>query len=209
MKVETNHYLVPIERIEGAILELRGERVMLDAALAALYGVSTKRMNEQVRRNAARFPEDFMFQLTADEYAALRSQNATSNAIVGSRSREAATRTGRGGRRYLPYAFTEHGAVMAATVLNSQRAVEISVFVVRAFVRMRRMLADQRQFALKLAEIESKLAAHDQSIKVVFDAIRQLMQKPKPYPEPPKQKIGFHVSEPMVEYGVGGKRKKR
>jgi hypothetical protein len=198
-----------IERIEGAILELRGERVMLDADLAALYGVSTKRMNEQVRRNAARFPEDFMFQLTADESAALRSQIATSNTVAGPPSREVAPRTGRGGRRYLPYAFTEHGAVMAATVLNSQRAVEVSVFVVRAFVRMRRMLADQRQFALKLAEVESKLAAHDQSIKVVFDAIRQLMQKPKPYPEPPKQKIGFHVSELMAEYGVGGKRKKR
>ena len=208
MKVEAHRYLIPIERIEGAILELRGERVMLDADLAALYGVSTKRMNEQVRRNAARFPEDFMFQLTADECAALRSQIATSNAIVGSPSREAAPRAGRGGRRYLPYAFTEHGAVMAATVLNSQRAVEISVFVVRAFVRMRRMLTDQRQFALKLAEIESKLAAHDQSIKVVFDAIRQLMQKPKPYPEPPKQKIGFHVSEPMAKYEADGKRRK-
>jgi hypothetical protein len=109
----------------------------------------------------------------------------------------------------MPYAFTEHGAVMLAAVLKSKRAVEVSVFVVKAFIRMRRLLTDQRQFALKLAEIESKLAAHDQSIKVVFDAIRQLMQKPKPEPEPPKRKIGFHVSEPMAKFYADGKRRKR
>jgi len=111
VKVEADRYLIPVERIEGAILEIRGRKVMLDADLAALYGVSTKRMNEQVRRNAARFPEDFMFRLSADEYAALRSQIATSNAVAGSPSRDVAPRTGRGGRRYLPYAFSEHGAV--------------------------------------------------------------------------------------------------
>jgi len=129
-----------------------------------------------------------MFQLADDEYSALRSQFATSNAGPIQRSQNATLKTGRGGRRYLPYAFTEHGAVMVATVLNSQRAVEISVFVVRAFIRMRRMLADQRQFALKLAELERKLASHDAQFKVVFDTIRQLMQ-----PVPPKKpaKIGF------------------
>jgi hypothetical protein len=199
-------YLVPVERIEGAILEIRGKKVMLDADLAALYGASTKRLKEQVRRNTARFPDDFMFQLTWDEAAALRSQIVTSSSVGSLRSQNATLKRGQH-IKYLPYAFTEHGAVMAATVLNSQRAVEVSVFVVRAFLHMRRMLVDQRRFALKLDEIENKLAAHDQNFKVVFDTIRRLMDKPKPAPEPPR-KIGFRVSDAVVEYG-GGKRKKR
>jgi hypothetical protein len=190
-------YMVPIERIEGAILEIRGERVMLDADLASVYGVTTKALNQAVKRNRDRFPEGFIFQLTPDEYVALRSQFVTSN-----------ERPGRGGRRHLPFAFTEHGAVMLAALLKSRRAVDVSVFVVRAFIRMRRMLADQRRFGLKLDEIENKLAAHDQNFKVVFGAIRKLMEKPKPAPAPPR-KIGFHVSEMVVPYGVGGKRKKR
>jgi phage regulator Rha-like protein len=199
--------MVPIERIEGAILEIRGRKVMLDADLAALYGVTTKRLKEQVRRNAARFPDDFMFQLTWDEAASLRSQIVTSSSAGSLRSQNATLKRGQH-IKYLPYAFTEHGAVMAAVVLNSQRAVEISVFVVRAFLRMRRMLADQRRFALKLDEIESRLGAYDQNFKVVFDAIRKLMEKPKLEPAPPR-KIGFHVSDTVVPYGVGGKRKKR
>jgi phage regulator Rha-like protein len=178
--------MIPVERIESAILELRGERVMLDADLAAIYGVETKALVRAVKRNTGRFPAGFVFQLTKEESARLRCQIGTSK--------------GRGGRRYPPYAFTEHGAVMLAAVLKSKRAVEVSVFVVKAFIRMRRMLTDQRQFALKLAEIESKLAAHDQSIKVVFDAIRQLMQKHKPEPEPPRHRIGFHVRERGVKY---------
>jgi len=187
-------YIIPVERIEGAVLELRGERVMLDADLAAIYGVETKALIRAVQRNLERFPAGFMFQLSAGEFANLRCQSGTSSW---------------GGRRYPPYAFTEHGAVMLAAVLKSKRAVEVSVFVVKAFVRMRRFLADQRQFALKLAEIESKLAAHDQSIKGVFDAIRQLMQKPKPAPEPPPRKIGFHVSDQVTRYEADGKRKRR
>ena len=115
----------PLEDITRAILVLRGQRVLLDAQLAALYGVTTKRLNEQIKRNAGRFPEDFMFQLTAEEATALRSHFATSK-----------TPAGRGGRRYLPYAFTEHGAIQAANVLNSSRAVEMSLYVVRAFVRL-------------------------------------------------------------------------
>jgi len=199
-------YLVPVERIEGAILEIRGKKVMLDADLAALYGVPTKRVNEQVRRNVARFPADFMFQLTSEEYATLRSQIATLD--VGTNRSQFATGSQRHrDPRFLPHAFTEHGAVMLASVLKSQRAVEVSVFVVRAFLHMRRMLTDQRRFALKLDEIENKLAAHDQSLKVVFDAIRKLMDKPKPEPEPPR-KIGFHASETVVPYGVGGRRRK-
>ena len=184
--------MVPIERIEGAILEIRGERVMLDADLAAIYGAETKMLVRAVRRNIARFPPDFMFQLTAEELGNLRRQFGTSSQW--------------GGRRYPPYAFTEHGAVMVASVLKSRRAVEVSVVVVRAFVRMRRMLADNRQLAAKLAELESK---YDVQFRVVFDAIRKLMEKPKPYPEPAKQKIGSHVSEPMTEYGVGSKRKRQ
>jgi phage regulator Rha-like protein len=199
--------MVPIERIEGAILAIPGKKVMLDSDLAVLYGVSTKRLKEQVRRNAARFPDDFMFQLTWDEAAALRSQIVTSSSAGSLRSQNATLKRGQH-IKYLPYAFTEHGAVMVAAVLNSQRAVEISVFVVRAFLHMRRLLADQRRFALKLDEIENKLAAHDQNFRVVFDAIRKLMEKPKSVPEPPR-KIGFHVSETVVPYGVGEKRKKR
>jgi hypothetical protein len=165
--------LIPVERIERAILSIRGEKVMLDSDLAELYGVETKRLNEQVRRNLSRFPPDFMFQLTAEEAETLRSQIATSNA-------------GRGGRRYLPYAFTEHGALMLANVLNSERAAQTSVQVVRAFVRLRQLLASNAELARKLAALENK---YDAQFKVVFDAIRQLMSPPAR----PKREIGFHV----------------
>ena len=200
-------YLVPIERIEGAILEIRGQRVMMGHDLAALYGVSTKAFNQAIKRNAEGFPADFMFQLTWEEARNLRSLITTSDGTAGSRSQIVTLNRG-GNVKYLPYAFTEHGAAMAAMVLTSKRAVEVSVFVVRAFMHMRRMLADQRRFALRLVEMESKLAAHDQSFKVVFDTIRKLMEKPKPEPAPPR-KIGFHVSETVAPYGVGGKRRKR
>ena len=181
-------YLIPSERLDNAILEIRGRKVMLSHDLAALYGVSTKAFNQAVKRNAGRFPPDFMFQLTQEEAQALRSQSVTSNG-VGPRSHSVTSdgKSRRGGLRYRPYAFSEHGAVMAATILNSPRAVEVSVFVVRAFVRLSRVAADQRRFALKLAEIEAKLSAHDQSLKAVFDAIRNLMQPP----EPKKKRIGF------------------
>ena len=193
-------YLIPTERIDNAIVEIRGRKVMLSHNLAALYGVSTKAFNQAVKRNADRFPPDFMFQLTREEAQALRSQSVTSNEAssrsqsvtlngVGSRSQSATSngRPGRGGQRYRPYAFSEHGAVMAATILNSPRAIEVSVFVVRAFVRLSRVAADRRQLALKLAELESKLASHDRSFQVVFAAIKQLMQ-----PSAPKKKrIGF------------------
>jgi hypothetical protein len=191
----TPAYLVPLERIEASIHEIRGLRVVLAHDLAGLYGVSTKALNQAVKRNRDRFPDDFMFQLTWNEVESLRTQSTVSSDGVASRSQFVTLKKGRN-IKYLPYAFTEHGAVMAASVLNARRAVEVSVFVVRAFTRMRRMLADQRQLALRLAEIESKLAAHDQSIKVVFDAIRQLMKKPEPYPSP--RKIGLHVSDAVV-----------
>jgi hypothetical protein len=189
MAPEAPAYLIPIERIESAIHEVRGLRVVMARDLAALYGVSTRALNQAVKRNRERFPADFAFQLAPDEWQALRSQFVTLK-----RGEHA---------KYLPYAFTEHGTVMAATLLKTQRAAQVSVFVVRAFVRMRRMLADQRQFALKLAELESKFAAHDTQLKVVFDAIRQLMHKPKPEPEKTRRQIGFQASDgrPKHEYG--------
>jgi hypothetical protein len=148
--------------VESRILFLRHQRVILDADLAALYGSPVKRFNEQVKRNHERFPSDFMFHLTSKEHHALRSQFATSN-------------KGRGGRRYSPYAFTEHGAIMAATVLNSERAVQMSVFVVRAFVRLREMLATNRRLAGKIDELENHLDTHDSEILDLFTAIKELM----------------------------------
>jgi hypothetical protein len=160
--------------VESRILAFRGHKVILDSDLAELYGVPVKRLNEQVKRNRDRFPDDFMFRLNAEELASLRSRNATSN-------------PGRGGRRYAPYAFTEHGAIMAATVLNSERAVEMSVFVVRAFVRLREMLATNEKLAAKIDELEQRLDIHDASIQDLLEAIRQLM-----LPDPPTgRKIGF------------------
>lgn len=178
-------YLIPAERVDNAILEIRGRKVVLSHDLAALYGVSTKAFNQAVKRNAGRFPPDFMFQLTWEEAQALRSQIVTLNG-AGSGAQSATPKRGRH-LKYLPYAFSEHGAVMAATILNSPRAVEVSVFVVRAFVRLSRAAADQRKLALKLAEIEAKLATHDRSFQVVFATIKQLMQPP----EPKKKRIGF------------------
>jgi hypothetical protein len=150
--------LVPVARIERAILFIRGEKVMLDADLAVLYGVS-KRLNEQVKRNIRRFPRDFMVRLTEVESRRLRSQIATSN-------------RGRGGRRTRPYAFTEHGAIMLASVLNSDVAIQGSIQVVRAFVRLRRLLASHADLARKLEAMEKK---YDYQFKTVFDAIRGLM----------------------------------
>ncbi len=161
-------------RIENLIFVIRGQRVMIDADLATLYGVETKRLNRQVKRNLVRFPKDFVFQLTPQEARNLRCQFGTSS-------------SGYGGRRYLPYAFTEHGAIMAANVLNSERAVEMSVYVVRAFVRLREMLAAHKQLGEKLAELERKLATHDRQIIQIVKVIKQLMAPP---PNPPR-KIGF------------------
>jgi ORF6N domain len=162
--------------VESRILFLRHHRVILDADIAQLYGVPVKRLNEQVKRNQERFPPDFMFRLTEKEHDTLRSQIATS-------------KISRGGRRYLPYAFTEHGAIMAATVLNSQRAVEMSVFVVRAFVRLREMLATNRRLAGKIDELENRLDTHDSTIQDLLEAIRELMAPE----DPPRKRIGFQL----------------
>ena len=167
------------QMVESKIRVFRDRRVILDSDLAELYGVESKRLNEQVKRNAERFPEDFVFQLSTEEYGGLRSQAATST-------------TGRGGRRYLPYAFTEHGAIMAASVLNSPRAVEMSIFVVRAFVRMREALATSQQISAKLSELEHKLERHDTEIQTLIDAIKELMEPASPG----QSKIGFAVPSP-------------
>ena len=164
--------LVPLERIERAILSIRGEKAMLDSDLAGLYGVETKRLNEQVKRNLARFPADFMFQLTAAEKSEVV---ANCDHLINLKYSS-----------NLPYAFTEHGALMLANVLNSERAAQTSVQVVRAFVRLRQMLASNAELARKLAALENK---YDAQFKVVFDAIRQLMSPPAK----PKREIGFHV----------------
>jgi hypothetical protein len=169
-------HMVLVKPVEPRILILRGARVILDSELAELYGVHAKRLNEQVKRNAERFPQDFMFQLSPAEEKNLRSQFATSS-------------SGHGGRRHLPYAFTEHGAIMAATVLSTKRAIEMSVFVVRAFVRLRDRLATNGKVAGKLAELERRLKGHDASIQEIIDAIHELMA-----PEPRKRRqIGFRV----------------
>jgi hypothetical protein len=152
--------VVPVEHITKSILVLRGQRVLLDTELAALYGVSTKRFNEQVRRNRERFPADFMFQPTDEELMALRSQIAT---LKGGRGQH---------RKYMPYAFTEHGAIMAATILNSSRAVEMSVYVVRAFVKLRDLLSSNRELARRFAQLETrldkKLTEHDEAIAAIL-----------------------------------------
>jgi hypothetical protein len=166
------------ETVVSRIYTVRNLRVMLDSDLAELYEVPTKRFNEQVKRNISRFPADFMFQLTQEEHDSLRSQNATS-------------KPGRGGRRYLPYVFTEHGAIMAATILNSQRAVEMSVFVVRAFIQLRDVLSSHKKLAAKLDELERKLASHDRDITMIVNAIRHLMAPPSQK----KRQIGFVVDE--------------
>jgi hypothetical protein len=154
--------LIPGERFEKAIYLIRGEKVMLDRDLALLYEVETKVLNRAVKRNLQRFPSDFMFQLTAEETDILRCQIGTSN-------------EGRGGRRYLPYVFTEQGVAMLSSVLNSERAILVNIEIMRAFVKLRQMLASNAELSRRLAELESK---YDKQFRVVFDAIRQLMTTP-------------------------------
>ncbi len=166
--------MVPADRIESRIFLVRGCKIMLDSDLAELYQVSTKRLNEQVRRNRQRFPVDFMFQVTPKETESLRSQIATSS-------------RGHGGRRYRPYAFTEHGAVMLASVLNSPVAVQASIQVVRAFIRLREVFATHKELSTKFMELERRVETHDEHINALFEAIHQLMKPP----ERPRKQIGF------------------
>ena len=192
--------IVPEQIIEQKIYVIRGKKVILDADLAVIYGVTTKRLNEQVRRNRHKFPDDFVFRLNAKEMGSLNwSQNATSSKRENLRSQNATSSSEYGGRRYLPYAFTEHGAIMTATILNSPQAVQMSVFVVRAFVRMREILAGNKHLAKQLVELEKKLTGrldvHEVAIVDVLRRIMELLDPPAPSPEPPKRAIGFHVKE--------------
>jgi len=176
--------VVSPQQIEQTILLIRGQKVMLDYALARLYGVETRALKQAVRRNLDRFPEDFMFQLVEGEAAALVSQN-----VIPDRGRL-------GGA--LPMAFTEQGVAMLSTVLRSTRAVRVNIAIMRAFVRLREALSLHKDLAHKLAELERKIEGHDAAIRSLFDAIRQLMAPP---PQPRKE-IGFHIKEDAVSYGV-------
>jgi hypothetical protein len=199
--------------ITTLIVTIRGKRVILDRDLAGIYGTTTKRLNEQVKRNRNRFPEDFMFQLTIKEWSDLTSQIAMSTA-QSKRSQFATGSQRHRDPRFTPYAFTEHGTIMAANILHSERAIEMSVFVVRAFIRMRQMLAEQRGLARKLAELEEELSArldvHESAINEILGQIKRMLSPP-PEPAPPKKRIGFLVEEPHVSYGSpkGSKQQKR
>lgn len=169
--------LVSQDEIAQSIVILRGQRVLLDSDLASLYQVETRTLIQAVKRNLDRFPDDFMFQLTGQELARLRSQIVTSNEAPG-----------RGGRRYAPYAFTEQGVAMLSSVLNSPRAIAVNIEIMRAFVRLRGLLASNKALARKLDELESKVHNHDDAITAILSAIRELMTPPEP---PKKRKIGF------------------
>ena len=182
-----------VDNVERAIYLIRGQRIMLDSDLAAIYQVTTKRLNQQFTRNRERFPVDFAFQLTAAEFTNLKSQISTSSSGL---RLQFATSNRRGGRRYLPWVFTEHGAIMLASVLNSEIAVQASVRVVRAFVRLREMVAANAQLAAKLDELEHRLDSHDEAIVDLFAALKRLLE-----PESKaKREIGFHVRERAARY---------
>lgn len=186
--------------IEALIVTVRSQRVILDAELAGIYNVSTKALNQAVKRNSEKFPRDFVFRLSraeTDELVSLRSQNVTS-------------KIGRGGRRYLPYAFTEHGAIMAANVLNSASATRMSVFVVRAFVKMRSIFSDSRELSRKLtaleSELKSRLDVHEAAIVEILQRVMKILDPPPPPPEAPPPEIGFHVKEDCVAYRIKRRR---
>ena len=174
-----------VDQIESLILTVRGQRVMLDFNLARIYGVELKRLNQQVQRNLERFPKDFAFQLTLQEFANLISQFAISSL--------------HGGRRKLPRVFAEHGALMLTSVLNSPVAVEASVRVVRAFILMREQMAAHKELAGKLADLEQRVGGHDAAIQDLFEAIRQLVEPPLPEK---RREIGFHVRETAPPYRI-------
>jgi hypothetical protein len=177
--------IIPSEIIEKQIFLIRGQKVMLDFHLAELYNVPTKSLNLAVKRNTDRFPPDFMFQLTDEEYS-----------LISDRLRfqiETSKQSGRGGRRYVPYAFSEQGVAMLSSVLRSKRAVQVNIEIMRAFVKLRELLSSNKDLAHKLEELEKK---YDKQFQIVFDAIRQILTPP----EKPKRSIGFHVEEPAARY---------
>ena len=176
--------IIPIERVVQSIRWFRGQKVLLDSDLAALYGVTTGNLNKAVSRNRDRFPSDFMFQLSAEEAEDLIFQIGRSK--------------GRGGRRHRPYAFTEQGIAMLSSILNSDRAIRVNIAIMRAFVKLRQMLETNRELARKFSELERRVGKHDQEIAAILEAIRQLMTPP----EKPRREIGFHVREKAGRYRV-------
>ncbi|MBC8869474.1 MAG: ORF6N domain-containing protein [Planctomycetes bacterium] len=177
-KKKSTNEIVSAERIEKAIHVVRGMRVMLDSNLAELYGVTTSRLNEQVSRNRDRFPEDFAFQLTQQEFTSLMSQIAISKG-------------GRGGRRKRPWVFAEQGVAMLSSVLRSPTAVRVNIEIMRTFVRLRRLMATPGELAEQLMKLAETVQLHDDQIKVISQVLQQMAEKP----EPPKRKIGFHASQ--------------
>ena len=176
--------IIPVERVVQSIRWFRGQKVLLDSDLAALYGVTTGNLNKAVSRNRDRFPSDFMFQLSAKEAEDLIFQIGRSK--------------GRGGRRHRPYAFTEQGIAMLSSILNSDRAIRVNIAIMRAFVKLRQMLETNRELARKFSELERRVGKHDQEIAAILEAIRQLMTPP----EKPRREIGFHVREKAPRYRV-------
>ncbi len=174
--------IIPIEQVVQSIRWIRGQKVLLDFDLAALYGVQTKNLNKAVKRNAERFPADFMFQLTPEELRSLRFQSGTSKA--------------RGGLRYRPYTFTEQGVAMLSSILKSDRAIRVNVAIMRTFVRLRQTLESNRELARKFSELEQRIGKHDEEIAAILEAMRQLMAPP----EKPRREIGFHVRERPARY---------
>jgi hypothetical protein len=223
--------------IDSLIVEVRGQKVILDSDLACIYGVPTRRLNEQVKRNARRFPQDFLFRLTNEEmeqcqrlrsqFVTLKRRRSVEGRATGAKGQQmasglpgpilksqfATSSFTHGGRRKLPYAFTEHGSIMAANVLNSPRAVDMSVFVVRAFVKMRSAFKDNRQLAQKLAllehELKTRLDVHEVAIVEILQRIMKILDPPPPPPEPPTPEIGFHVKEDAVPYRIRRKAAQR
>ena len=173
---KTLREILPHEAIRQKILLIRGQKVMLDSVLATLYGVTTFNLNKAVKRNLIRFPEDFMFQLTPEEFKSLRFQIGIS-------------KKGKGGRRYLPYVFTEQGVAMLSTVLHSKRAILVNIAIMRTFVKIREILSTHKELAYKLSQLERKIEKHDEEIRTIFDAIRQLMSPPTKR----KHQIGFRL----------------
>jgi hypothetical protein len=178
---------IPAERIEKAILLVRGQKVMLDRGLAVLYGVETRVLNQAVRRNIKRFPPDFMFELTREEIMRI-SQTVISSDIKYSKR---------------VHAFTEQGVAMLSSVLNSERSIEVNIAIMRVFVRLREMMATHKELAFKLVELEERLEGHDEQIQNIFEAIRQLMTPP----DPPRKRIGFEAKEAAAPYGKGVRKK--
>ena len=175
------------ESIEQHIFFIRGMRVILDSDLSAIYGVKTKALNQAVKRNKDRFPADFAFQLKQEDLAAIDNQRGIRSQIVTASKRNI---------RFLPFVFTEHGALMASNVLKSSRALSMSIYVVRAFIRLREVLALNKDLAQKLSELERKVQSHDTELQAIVHAIRQLMEPP----EKPKREIGFRIKETQAQY---------